>query len=131
MGKETVPQPRENPQRLTYEEIDWTPTSPFRDENLWERNKSLVKYLMRMKGVEVAEIKERAGCAKGEVPTKYKIDDTIVEYQPNWNFYQINLDKEGTVFTLPKDPEIPAERCVSIMLDDITHIKRRRKRLTD
>lgn len=130
MAKESAPRPQEHPQHLMYEEINWMPNSPFKDENLWERNKSLVKYLMDMKGVEVAEAKERVGCAKGEIPTKYKIDGIIVDYQPNWNFYQINLENTGTLFTLPKDPEVPPERCVSIMLDDISHIKRRVKRFT-
>jgi hypothetical protein len=129
MGRETAPRPRENPHELTYEEIIWIANSPFKDENLWERNKSLVKYLMEMKGVEVAEVKERAGCAKGDMPTKYKIDDLIVDYQPNWNFYQVNLETAGTLFSLPKDSEVPPERCVSVMLDDIAHIKRRAKRL--
>lgn len=128
MGRETAPTPRESLHQLTYNEIDWIPQSPFKDENLWERNKSLVKHLMDAKGVEVAEIKERAGCAKGDLPTKYKIDDLIVEYQPNWNFFQVNLETAGTLFSLPKDPEIPAERCFSIMLDDIAHIKKRAER---
>src|SRR6266566_2771281 len=100
MGREGAPHPRENPHKLTYEEIVWVPNSPLRDSNLWERNKLIVKELVEMDDVSIVEIRERSsGCGK-DVPTKYKINDLVVDYQPNWNFYQINLENNGTAFFL-------------------------------
>src|SRR5688500_10635205 len=102
MGMESAPIPRENPQKLAYKDIDWVHNSPpSMDEEVWERNKLIVKELVEMEDTEIAEIREiSSGCGKN-VPTKFRIHDLIIDYQPNWNFYQINLAKNGTAFFLP------------------------------
>jgi hypothetical protein len=129
MVREGSHHPRENPQKLTYDEISWEPNSPLRDTNLWERNKLIVKELVERDDVEIVEIRERSsGCGK-DVPTKYKIDGLVIDYQPNWNFYQINLERNGTAFFLPKDAEVSPKRCVEVLLNDIGHMKQRATKL--
>ena len=129
MGRESAPIPRENLLKLTYQDIDWSSSSPLRDKNVWERNKLIVKELVEMEDVEIVEIRERSsGCGKN-VPTKFGINGLIIDYQPNWDFYQINLAKNGTAFFLPKDAKTSPRECVEILLEDINHMKQRGERL--
>ena len=129
MGRESAPIPRENLLKLTYQDIDWSSSSPLRDKNVWERNKLIVKELVEMEDVEIVEIRERSsGCGKN-VPTKFGINGLIIDYQPNWDFDQINLAKNGTAFFLPKDAKTSPRECVEILLEDINHMKQRGERL--
>ena len=129
MGRESAPIPRENLLKLTYQDIDWSSSSPLRDKNVWERNKLIVKELVEMEDIEIVEIRERSsGCGKN-VPTKFGINGLIIDYQPNWDFYQINLAKNGTAFFLPKDAKTSPRECVEILLEDINHMKQRGERL--